>query len=288
LIGNELFGRIGSVSVLKKGAVQAREFRGLRFAFNITKTSEANPNTGIVSVYNVSAENRTLFEEPKSQIIVKAGYSGFGVNPVEPQSVLGKDLAEIIYIGDIRLNGIKTQRQGPDVVTQLECSTGIVPLEGAKLNKSYAQGTTALQVITELASSMGLNISPFQTAGAHVFLGGLALSGSSRDLLTGILKKLGVQWSIQDDELHIVDKTLPTAEPLVLLTEFTGLIGIPTKMTNGGYIFKSLLNPKIRPGRSLSVVSEAITGIFKPRKVTHQGDLNGGAWETTVEAIGIG
>lgn len=287
-MANELFGRIGSVSIMRKGDIQAREFRGLRFLFNVTKTSEANPNTGTVTIYNVAPENRALLEEPKSQVIVKAGYSGFGINPIDPTTVLGPDLAEIIYVGDIRLNGIKIERKGPDIATTLECSTGLIAMQEAKINKSYAQGTTAIQVIGELAQSMGLNISQLQTAGSDVFLGGLSLSGSSKDMLTTILKKLGVQWSIQDDELHVVDKQLPTAEPLVLLTDKTGLIGIPTKMTNGGYVFKSLLNPKIRPGRTLSVLSNQITGLFKPRKVNHVGDLDGGPWETTVEAIEVG
>ena len=287
-MANELFGRIGSVSVLKRGEAQAREFKGLRFSFNVTKTSEANPNTGKITLFNLAAQNRSLLEEPNSQIVVKAGYSGFGVNPIETASILGGDLAEIIYVGDIRLNGIKNERRGPDIATTLECSTGLVALNEAKINKSYTKGTTAIQVITDLASSMGLNIAQLQTSGADVFLGGLSLSGSSKDALTTILKKLGVQWSIQDDELHIVDKQLPTAEPVVLLTENTGLIGVPTKMANGGYIFKSLLNPKIRPGRTLSVISKTATGLFRPRKVDFVGDLDGGPWETTVEAIAIG
>lgn len=287
-MANELFGRIGSITVTKKGAVTGTEFRGLRFAFNVEKTSEANPNVGQITIYNLAAENRALLEEPKSQIIVKAGYSGFGINPIEPSSFLQKDLSEIIYVGDIRLNGIKTERRGPDIATVLECSTGLNVMQESKVNKSYAPGTTAIQVIKEVADTMGLNISQFQTLGADVFLGGLSLSGPSKDVLTDILKKLGVQWSIQDDELHIVDKQLPTAEPVVLLTDQTGLIGIPTKMSNGGYIFKCLLNPKIRPGRQLVVKSGTISGTFKPRKVAHQGDLDGGPWETNIEAIEVG
>lgn len=287
-MGNELFGRLGSVSVTKRGSNVAREFKGLRFAFNITKTSEANPNVGTVSLFNVSKESRALLEEPESQVVIAAGYSGFGVNPIETTSILGLDKTEVIYIGDIRLNGVRHERKGPDILTTLECSTGINALSSAKINKSFAKGTTALQVIQELASTMGLNIAQLQTEGADVFLGGLSLSGPSKNILTDVLNKLGVQWSIQDDELQIVDKQLVTGEPVVLLTKETGLIGVPTRRTNGSYVFQSLLNPKIRPGRPLSVVSDAITGIFRPRKVDHQGDLDGGPWDTTIEAIEVG
>lgn len=282
-MGSELFGRIGSVSVTQKGAARATEFKGLRFSFNVSKTSEANPNNGKVTIFNLSAQGRALVEEPDSQVIVKAGYSGFGVNPLD----LVFDKSEIIYVGDVRLNGIHNERQGPDIATTLECSTGLIAMREAKMNKSYAPGTTALQVITDMASSLGLDPSQIQTTGADVFLNGLSLSGSTKDLLSGMLKKLGVQWSIQDDELHIVDKKLPTAEPVVLLNEKTGLIGVPTKRSNGGYVFRSLLNPKIRPGRPLAIQSETVGGLFKPRKVDHQGDLDGGPWDTVVEAVEV-
>ena len=287
-MADELFGRIGSVTVTKKGASTGREFRGLRFSFNIVKTSEANPNIGNVTIFNLSAESRSLLEEPDAQVLIRAGYSGFGVNPVSPVAVQGNDLSEILYVGDVRLNGIRTERRGPDIASILECSTGLIAMREAKINKSFGPGTTALQVIKELASTLGLNISQLQTEGTDVFLGGISLSGASKDILTNILKKLGVQWSIQDDELHIVSKDLATNEPVVFLSPETGLIGIPTKRTNGGYMFKSLLNPKIRPGRPLSVESKTVSGLFRPRKVSFIGDLDGGPWDTIVEAIQVG
>jgi len=283
-----LFGRVGSISVIKKGESEATEFKGLRFSFKITKTSEANPNIGNVSIFNLSAESRALLEEPKSQIIVKTGYSGFGVNPIGVSTLQGNDLTEIIYVGDIRLNGISTERNGADIITNLECSTGLNTFNDSKINKSFAKGTTAQQIISSLTDSMGLKPSQLQAAGSEVFLGGFSASGASKDVLSKILKKLGVEWSIQDDELHIVEKTLTTGEELVFLSSETGLIGVPTKRANGSYVFQCLLNPKIRPGKSLSIQSKTITGIFRPRTVDHQGDLDGGAWDTTIEAVEIG
>jgi len=287
-VAQELFGRIGSITVKKKGEATGREFRGLRFSFNIVKTTTADPNIGNITIYNLSKDHRALLEEEDAQIVLRAGYSGFGTDPVAAASVLGRNLAEILYVGDIRLNGIRTERQGPDIASILECSTGIVAMRDAKINKSFGPGTTTLQVIKELVATLGLTISQLQTDGGDVYLGGFSATGSSKDLLTGVLKKLGVDWSIQDDELHIVNPTIPTSEPVVLLTKDTGLIGIPTKRSNGSYVFQSLLNPRIRPGRPLSVVSEVVTGIFRPAKVGFQGDLDGGPWDTTVEAIEVG
>ena len=106
-------------------------------------------------------------------------------------------------------------------------------------------------------------------------------------MMTNVLSKLGVQWSIQDDELHITDTDLTTDEAPVFLTSETGLIGIPTKRRNGGYLFSSLLNPKIRPGRPLIIESELVSGTFRPLKVNHLGDLDDGPWDTQVEAFQI-
>ena len=287
-MGQELFGRVGSITIKKKGEINGREFRGLRFAFNVVKTTVANPNIGNITIYNLSRDSRALLEQEDAQIVLRAGYSGFGVSPIAPASIQGGEVAEILYVGDIRLNGIRTERQGPDIASLLECSTGLIAMREAKINKSFGPGTTTLQVIKELASTLGLTISQLQTTGSDVYLGGVSLSGQTKDILTGVLNKLGVTWSIQDDELHIVDPTITTSEPVVLLSPETGLIGIPTKRTNGSYVFKSLLNPKIKPGRPLSVVSESITGLFRPAKCTYHGDLDGGPWDTIVEAIEIG
>jgi len=283
-----LFGRIGSVTVKAKTAIFARELKGVRFNFNITKTSEANPNTSTITLWNISPDSRAALEEPLAQVTVKAGYSGFGVNPISPSAIFGPDQSEIIYVGNVRLNGIKQERRGPDIATILECSTAIEAMTNSFVNRSYAPGTTAIQVITDLAASMGFSIAQLQTAGADVSLGGMSISGSAKNALTAIVQKLGVEWSIQDDELHIVDKSLPTLEPPVLLTELTGLLGVPTKRSDGGYIFKSLLNPKIRPGRTIVIASLAVSGAFRPRKVDHIGDLDGGPWDTVVEAIEVG
>lgn len=283
-----LFGRIGSISVTKKGSSEAKEFKGLRFSFKISKTSEANPNVGNIALYNLSVESRSLLEEPQSQIILRTGYSGFGVNPLAPSTLQGNNFTEVLYIGDIRLNGISTERNGPDIITNLECSTGINTMNDSKINKSFAPGTSSIQIINALTESMGLKPSQLQTEGSDVFLSGFTASGASKDVLTKVLGKLGVQWSIQDDELHIVQKTVATGEQVVFLSRDTGLIGVPTKRSNGSYVFQSLLNPKIRPGKTLSIESRTITGLFRPRTVDHQGDLDGGPWESTIEAVEIG
>ena len=219
-----LFGRIGSIIVTPPGGGLSREIKGLRFSFNIEKTSENTINSAVIVLFNINSDSRSALEEPDAKISIKAGYSGFGVNPTENEFLFGPDKSEILYTGDLLPNGIKNERKGPDIATTLECGTGLVTTRDSKINKSFGPGTTAIQVIQEVAASMGLSISQLQTAGADVFLNGLSISGASKDVMTKILSKLGVQWSIQDDELHITDTDLTTAEAPVLLSSETGLI----------------------------------------------------------------
>ena len=51
-----------------------------------------------------------------------------------------------------------------------------------------------------------------------------------------------------------------------------------------GIEFKSLLNPKIRPGRLVSIASSKVIGLYKVRKAKYKGDTHGGTYEVTAEA----
>lgn len=283
----QLFSRIGSLSVKPPNGGLVREFKGLRFTFNIEKTSEPNPNFGKFSIFNLNEESRSSLEAKDSEITCRAGYAGVGVNTIESGFLFGKDLAEILFIGQIQKNGIKTERIGPDIITHLECATALSKVRDSTINKSFSPGTTAITVIKEVASSMGLNISQLQTTGTETFLNGISLSGASKTVLTNVLNRLGVQWSIQDDELHIVEPDKPTAEPAVLISSSTGLIGIPTKRQDGSIVFVSLLNPKLRPNRAIILDTSTITGNFRARKVVHNGDFDGGPFDSQVEATEI-
>lgn len=284
----QLFSRIGSISVQSKSTgSKAREYKGLRFSFTIEMSSEPNANTAKFSIFNMNEKGRSALEEEGSKVICRAGYAGAGISTKDDGFLYGKQKDEIIFIGEIQKNGLRIERSGSEIITHLECATALKATQETVINKSYAEGAKGLDVVKEIASSMGLNISQLPSVDLGVFLNGLSLSGNAKDMLTKVLNKTGLQWSVQDDELQITEKDKPTPEQAVSVTSTTGLIGLPTKRQDGSVLFTTLLNPKIKPSRAIILQTNTITGNFRARKVSHDGDLDSGPFDTIVEAVEI-
>lgn len=95
-------------------------------------------------------------------------------------------------------------------------------------------------------------------------------------------KANALEWSIQDETLQIIPKTESSSNVIIELDSNTGLVGSPSK-TAKGVEFTSLIQPKIRPGVKVKIKSKILEGIFKVRKVTHDGDSHQGDFLTKCE-----
>ena len=97
-----------------------------------------------------------------------------------------------------------------------------------------------------------------------------------------------MQWSIQNNELQILEELQTTGEEAILLTPETGLIGIPSKSTakdKQGTIIQSLIMAnELKPGRAVKVQSKNDNSIFKLLEVQFIGDTHGNTW--TAKSLG--
>ncbi len=286
---NELFNRAAALrigpatagAVPLASAVNATAYKGFRITFDIEKTSEGTPNPGTISIYNLAASSRAALEVKGLRMALDVGYSGIG----DGDPILGQ-----LFIGDVKK--AITKRQGPDIITTLEAGDSETAIRETHIEKSFSEFTTTPQVVATLAQKLGVAVGTIVPGFATLFQNGLTVSGLVSDNLDTITQKLGLEWHVTDGELNILDPTLPTAEPAILLSKATGLVGIPTNVADGrtgqtkdGIEFASLINPGIKPGRAISLVSDAITGVFRARKCHYKGDTHGGDWLVTIEAV---
>lgn len=271
-MSTELFNRTATV-VVGKNKLTGKKYAGFRVQFEIDKTSESSPNPAQIRIFNLSKSTRSAFEEKGLVVLLNAGYATLGSSPIERQ----------IYAGDVRRT--YTRRQGPDLVTTLEAGDAEIALRGTHVEQSYGEFTSPSQVIQGLASKLGVSIGTIVPSLANLFQNGLSLSGLVSDHLDTLTSQAGLEWHVTDGELNVLDPKLPTPEPAVLVSKDTGLIGFPSKTLQGIIEFNSLLNPELKPGRAVSLVSEAITGVFRVRRVKYRGDTFGGDWVAAVEAI---
>lgn len=253
---------------------------GLRIVFDIEKTDLGREaNKASISIYNLNESNQVASQSKDTLITLKIGYG---------------DNLDQLFVGN--MNKSVTKRQGADMVTTLTTGDGEKALREGRVDKSYAAGYSVKTTIKEVADT-------FKEAGEVIvgdltgrLLGvadkkvqtGLTLSGMAKDVMDDLVGKLDIEWSIQDNDFQLLKPDEGTQEEAVLLTPQTGLLGIPVKRGDDGVEFVSLIIPKIRPGRLVTIHSKHIFETMKVTKAVFRGDTHGQPWHITGWAKAIG
>lgn len=254
-----------------------------RIAFEIKKgeqgdeatTSGATSNKSTVSVWNLSEDSRGMIEREagKGTMVLEAGY---------------KDALATLFVGDIEK--VEMRRVGPDIETRIEAGDGERQLVEAHVEISLGTGATDFQIMD--AAMKNLSLSRTFSGKLENYLAGavaaprqngFAYSGTVADLIDQIVRKNGWVWSVQGGAIQIREKGDTSGRVAVLLTDQTGLIGIPNK-TENGFKAEALLNPDLEPGRLVRIQSALLDGevTYMVKGVDHVGDTHGEKWQTTV------
>lgn len=277
--GNALFQRIVTLTVGE------REFSDLRVSFDIQRTSRSKPNPAEIRIYGLSKSTREAISERLTPVRLVAGYTG---------------QAGQIFSG--QLDSAMHSKDGPTIVTTIHASDGRAAWKSYADAKGWRAGTPWQEVVRQLATNMGLTVPPAALA---------AVTGSARGSYTVqgyawremdvLIATLGLQWSIQDGSLQIVQADKATQESVVLLSPDSGLVGVPrftdpkisrvgrnrTKRRRSAVELDALLQPEFTPGRYVRVESQTMTGDYRIDAVTHKGDSHMGQLLSTLALSGI-
>jgi hypothetical protein len=194
---------------------------------------------------------------------------------------------------------VTTTRQGPDIVTRISAGDGASRVRTARISRTFAAGTPIGDVLGQLGTALGVkpgNLSAFRQAtlrnGGRTLTRALTISGSVFDELERVTSSCGLDWSVQNGELQIKERTRPatgTADGPLLRAD-TGLIGecetevaTETKdgVTKGQTIVSGscLMRADLVPGRSFRVEERrdgGFVGNLVARSTVHQGDSHDG------------
>lgn len=253
---------------------------GLRVKFKAEKTLGVDPNVLDLHVYNLSAITRAKLQKKGMQVILVAGY---------------RDEFQVIYSG--QATTIDHLLDGPTWDTHVICGDGEVAFAGAFSSHSFAPGTAwrdvARTVVNDLKVNVGDAIAKLgegDLGGAiDSFLQGYSAHGPAVREVDRVMKAAGLEWSIQDGRLQILQPGKPSDERAILLSPQTGLVGSPDHCKPGrdddtaALKARSLLQGGLRPGRTVEVRSNAVRGFYRCEKVTHEGDTHGQEWYSSLE-----
>ena len=247
-----------------------------RISFEIRKGEQgsaatqagAQSNKSTVSIWNLSEDSRGIIEREigSGVMVLEAGYSG--------------QLATL-FAGDIAL--VEMRRNGPDIETRIEAGDGERNLVDAHIELSLGPGATDSQIVDSALRALGLGRGVISGIPAARRSNGFAYSGPVADLLDQIARKNGLAWSVQGGAVQIRQEGDTSGRTAILLSDQTGLVGIPNK-TEDGFKAECLLNPELEPGRLVRIQSALLTGevTYEVKGVEHIGDTHGEKWMTTV------
>jgi len=268
----------------------------IHIKFSFEKADVESPNTGKVTVWNLSKEHLNELEKQDCVVIVKAGY--------------GDNITEA-FKGTV--THASTSKEGADRMTEIELASNMVELRDTSFSVSYAEGTRTDVIYQEIAAQMGLplSISPTAMAAPTLLSAGFSFVGSSKNLLNRLSRMDGINWTIQDGIIQLFKESEPISTNCYELNAGSGLIGMPKRVNISagsgsskggsetadsgsetaqlGWEVTYLMNLAIGVNSYVHISSEAVNGYFRVQKISIDGDNYEGDWlckATVLEVTG--
>lgn len=278
-----LFNRAVKVSVETQDGLMVVE--NLRVAFSVKKTLNWGANTCQVSIWNMNPQKRAAIRDFGQLVTLYAGY--------KDDATTG-----LLFIG--RTTQIAHRFSQPEIVSAIECGDGERNLNTILISVSYAENTSALTVLRDVANLMGLKIAQLADVPDKAFVKGWSSPGLAKEALDDVCNYLGLQWSIQNEELVLLPINVAARKTPHQINIDTGMIGVPEQFTYRaqylpgaarliGWRVKTLLRPEILPGDEVRIQSTKVNfnldASYKVIAIVHNGDTHGNPWDSTLEVI---
>lgn len=272
----------GSFTVNPSNDVATHE---LRVHFKVSKSISGSPNDFTIKLWNLNAGHRNAIGKEFDKVELEAGY-------VPPEG--GGNLSTIAK-GFVR--DVQHDRDGPDIITTVTCGDGDKSKRKATISKTFPTGTPVKDVVSGIYDEMKKQD---VDKGEWKFPDDIrtlkrpySMCGACSREMDVLGRGNGFYHSIQNGALEII----PTDGHLagqVLISAQNGMVGTPT-ITDNGVKVKCLLNPAIRPNRTVKIESEVLemnsqSDTYRVSSLDFEGDNTQGDYIASIhgEAINNG
>ncbi len=286
--------------------VEGFQVDALDFEFTVRRSLKAQQNTCEVRIYNLARDIRHALAQVSAGVVVelRAGYAGgapgsgepFASGPAGSTAPGGTGAAEpqapTIFLGRVR--DVYSTRDGADWITTITSGDG----DGKDKPVRFALGpeTKIEDVVKKTIRDMGVGvgnaIATIRNRGlaeglGQVFKNGIVIDGSGDQELGRIFAGAGLEHSIQNGEVQVLEIGKPLGTLAILLTPETTLVSSPEvgRDDRGATVkARSFLSSDISPGRQVRIESDSVNATFRIETVAHTGATAGNDWYTDLEA----
>jgi len=252
------------------------KINGLRIHFKAEKSLAKDPNKCEVKVWNLTPDQRAQLTKKRTPTVaLSAGYAG------ETTSIFLGEVISVLHEKD---------KRSSDVITTVNTTDGGDKMQKARVNMSFGPRTKIDAVLRALVKSLGLKEGNVSRVAAElakgtkqdIYLGGVTLSGNASQELTQLIRSAGLEWSVQDGAVQILNPGKAINSSAVLLDESV-LLDTPTVNTKGIVTGRTFIQRDFLPGRQVRIQHEFVKGAFRLEKCTYTGDTGVGEDEWYVE-----
>jgi hypothetical protein len=290
VIGFPLNPQLNVTAVFNDTNSAGLDVSGLDVDFSVEKSLKpSEPNTCAIKVYNLSRTSREKLSGGHSLTVrLEAGYVG-GISQLYfagARSAWTTSDSRGTYVTHIestdsiaRPTGVKaTNKPQPGANGNIYRTSGPrVPLADAFRTIAAAFGIGEGNLKTALANMHGANLTA---------VNGSALLGNGARRMTDLCRSAGLEWSIQDNNLQLINigQVLSTTRA-ILVSEGTGMEGSPSVDSQGALSVKTRLIPGLAPGVLVNIQSLFVNGGYRVEKCRYVGSTRGRDWSCHFDAV---
>ena len=235
-----------------------------RIDFNIKKTRDASKNSGTISIYNLSKQERNAIDEEYERVILNLGYQG--ETPLNQTNGFWGDVVNGL------IHKVSHRKSGVDVVTELTYIESGFQLSRKTFSKTYGRGVKYSYIVKDIAKRSMPNLTIGDISGIDEdssVIRTLNVTGMSFGEIEKIAKNHDARATINNETLEIIsnDKFISPVRGVPLFTTESGLLGNVTK-TEKGILIKTLLHPHIKPNILIAVRDDILAEGSSKKTIT--------------------
>lgn len=233
-----------------------------RISFRCTKTRDRTKNTGTISVYNLSKEERDVIDRDYDRVSLVLGYHGN-----TPYNATAGFWSTIV---DGWVHQVTHERRGSDIVTDITYLEAAPDVNRARINKVFDGGTRYRTVIEDIVNVTMPTVVIGDISGIpedSIIPRGRAktLSEQSFKAISEIARNHDARATVDNNVLQIIsnDSFSENQSEVPLFNDCSGLIR--ASKTEKGANISCYIHPSVRPN-DLIVVEDEFLNSGKKRK----------------------